>query len=325
MTLTRALTAAAATTATALAALAVAGTAMAATPAHHPAPRTTAPRTTAPLNCAAAPSACGYPDATNTGVPAGTTLKSVPAQVSSGPGWTWDAAYGEVIVKTDGTVLAGLYIPGALDIQASHVTVRDVQAWGIGLRHTTDVTIEDSTIKGENATSGRVNQAIGDVYDDSTGIVIKDDNISNFRVAIQARTGLIEGNYIHNPGYIPGDHTDGIMATGSAQPMTITGNTIFINLGQCYAISLNAAPGTLQPVADKTVTGNFLAGGDYPLYAGNGWNDPTSNITITGNRFGQQFFPQSGEFGPTADYDPTGTGNTWTANIWDTTGQDLPA
>ena len=32
-----------------------------------------------PTNCAAKPSSCGYPDATNTGVPAGTTLKSVPS------------------------------------------------------------------------------------------------------------------------------------------------------------------------------------------------------------------------------------------------------
>ena len=34
-------------------------------------------------NCAATPSNCGYPDAANTGVPAGTTLKSVPGQVIS--------------------------------------------------------------------------------------------------------------------------------------------------------------------------------------------------------------------------------------------------
>ena len=36
-------------------------------------------------NCAAAPSNCNYPGPANTGVPAGTTLISVPAQVSSGP------------------------------------------------------------------------------------------------------------------------------------------------------------------------------------------------------------------------------------------------
>jgi hypothetical protein len=42
-------------------------------------------------NCAPAPGTCGYPTAATTGVPAGTTLKSVPAQVTSGPGWSWNA------------------------------------------------------------------------------------------------------------------------------------------------------------------------------------------------------------------------------------------
>src|SRR6185437_5298996 len=60
--------------------------------------------------CAAKPSTCGYPDATNTGVPAGTTLKSVPSQVSSGPGWAYNAATDAVVVKVNGTVLSGLNI-----------------------------------------------------------------------------------------------------------------------------------------------------------------------------------------------------------------------
>src|SRR5665647_3483047 len=41
------------------------------------------------LNCAARPSACGYPDATNTGPAAGTMFTKVPSQLTSGPGWAW--------------------------------------------------------------------------------------------------------------------------------------------------------------------------------------------------------------------------------------------
>src|SRR6266536_2825090 len=40
--------------------------------------------------CVTVPHACGFPDATNTGVPGGTALRSVPGQVSSGPGWHFD-------------------------------------------------------------------------------------------------------------------------------------------------------------------------------------------------------------------------------------------
>ena len=78
-------------------------------------------------NCAATPSSCGYPDASNTGVPSGTVLKSVPGQVSSGPGWYYNAAGNDVIVTGKGTVLSGLYIPYNLVINASNVTVKNVQ------------------------------------------------------------------------------------------------------------------------------------------------------------------------------------------------------
>jgi len=275
-------------------------------------------------NCAAAPSRCGYPDATNTGVPSGMTLKSVPGQVSSGPGWYWNAKYGEVIVNVNGTVLSGLYIPGTVDIQASNVTVKNVRVvtggtFAISLRHTAGVTIENSTISGLNSTAGRVNAAIADVYCDSTGMVVMGNNISDFRIGIQMYTGLVQGNYIHDPGYIAGDHTDGIMAVGTTAPMTIYDNTVFDDLGQTYAISLNAS-GPGQRVANKTVTNNFFAGGDYAIYGGTGSNNPTSNIVIKGNRFGQQYFPKSGQYGPVAYFDPTGTGNVWSGNVWDTTG-----
>ena len=171
-------------------------------------------------NCAATPSRCGYPDATNTGVPGGgTTLKSVPGQVSSGTGWSYNAAGGDVIVTGNGTVLSGLYIPHELVINASSVTVKDVQVaasgdFGIRLAHTKGVTIENSTISGQNATTGRVGSAIDDVYGDSTGMVIKDNNISDFKTAIQISTGLVDGNYIHDPGYIAGDHTNGFFING---------------------------------------------------------------------------------------------------------------
>ena len=100
-----------------------------------------------PTSCAATPSTCSYPAATNTGVPLGTTLKSVPGQVSSGPGWYYNAAGNDVIVNVNGTVLSGLYIPYNLVINASNVTVNNVQVvtsaiFGISLTHTTGVTIE---------------------------------------------------------------------------------------------------------------------------------------------------------------------------------------
>jgi len=280
-------------------------------------------------NCAGTPSRCGYPDGTNTGVPAGTTLKSVPAQVSSGTGWSYSTADGEVIVTGNGTVLSGLYIPHELLINASDVTVKDVQVavsgdFGIALTHTKSVTIENSTISGLNSTTGRVGAAIDDVYGDSTGMVISANNISSFKTAIQISSGLVDANYIHDPGYLSGDHTNGFYTNGGTQPLTIENNTIFDGLNQTDAINLDAGS-TGVPVANKTVEGNFLAGGSYTLYGGTAPNNTTSNIVIKNNRFGQQYHPTGGQYGPIAYFNPTSPGNSWSGNFWDTTGQTIAA
>jgi hypothetical protein len=279
-------------------------------------------------DCITAPHLCGFPDRTTTGVPAGTTLKTVPGQVSSGPGWHYDPR-GWVEVTGNGAVLSGLYIPFSVDVEASDVTIEDDVVvtggpFGVSLRNTAGVTIENSTISGQNSGPGRVDAAISDIYGDSTGTVVMDDNISHFRIGVQLPAGLIEGDYIHHPGYIPGDHTDGIMAGGSTEQMTIEDNTVFINFGQTDAISLNASsPG--QEVANQTVEGNFLAGGAYAIYCGAGDDDPTSNIVIDNNRFGQQYFPDGGQYGPDDDFDPTGPGNIWSGNVEDLTGNAIPS
>jgi hypothetical protein len=281
-----------------------------------------------PAECITVPHVCGFPDATNTGVPSGTTLQSVPGQVPSGPGWHFDPEGGYVVVTGNGTVLSGLSVPG-IDIDASNVTVKNDQvvtsgSFGISLRHTTGVTIEDSTISGQNPTTGRVGEAIVDIYGDSTGMVIQDNNISYFKTAIQISTGLIAGNYIHDPGYIAGDHTNGIMAVGTTQPMTIYGNTVFNDLGQTDAITLNA-PGPGQDVANKIVANNLIAGGGYAIYGGAAHSDPTSDIVIENNEFGQLYYPLGGLYGPVAYFDPTGAGNVWSGNVWGITGTAIPS
>ena len=155
-------------------------------------------------------------------------------------------------------------------------------------------------------------------------MVITGNNISAFKTAVQVSTGLISGNYIHDPGYVTGDHTNGILDIGTTQPLAITGNTILNNLGQTDAISLDATL-TGQVIANKTVTGNLLAGGSYPIYGGTDRAAVISHMTITGNRFGQGYNPQSGLYGPVAYYTTTGTANTWAGNTYDTTGTTIPA
>jgi hypothetical protein len=275
------------------------------------------------LNCSAALSACGFPSAASTG-PRTASLRAVPRQVSAGPGWSFNAATKQVDVTRAGAVLSGLSIPHTVNITAPNVTLKNDRIttsgfFGVSLRHAPGATIENSVIRGVNTTTGEVGSAIIDVYADSTGLVIKDNNISAFRTAIQVTTGRITGNYIHHTGYMAGDHTNGILDVGTTQPLAITGNTILIDRGQTDAISLDA---TLlgKRIANKTITGNLLGGGSYTIYGGNVRNATVSNITVTGNTFSQAFYPKGGQYGPVAYYGSTTPGSTWAGNTWDSTG-----
>ncbi len=278
------------------------------------------------LNCTAVPSACGYPDATNSGVPAGTALLAVPGQVSSGLGWHYVSS-GYVAVTGSGAVLSGLYIPYNVDVTASNVTIKNSKivtsgSFVVSLRHTSNVTITHSTISGANATTGRAGVDISDIYGDSTGMNITGNNISNFKTAVQVTTGVISGNYIHDPGYVSGDHTNGIFDTGTTQALSITGNTILNSFGQTDAISLDDST-PYSPIANKTVTGNLLGGGSYTIYGGNSLGNTSTNMHIDNNRFSQAYFSRSGQYGPVAYYNTSAT-NTWTGNFYDSTGANIP-
>jgi hypothetical protein len=260
-------------------------------------------------------------------VPAGTVMTAVPGTVTSGPGWSYEASDHTVNVTSNGAVLTGLSITGSLNIKASDVTINDDQvmmdgtlgSFAVSLRNTANVTIENSTISGLNATTSRVSYGINDVYGDSTGMVIENNNISNWRIGVNVNSGQVTGNYIHDPGFIAGDHSDGVYDASGTGQLTVSGNTIFNSLGQTDAVMLQSTAG--QTMSNKTITNNLLAGGDYVVYGGD--QATTSNIVITGNRFGQQYFSTGGTYGPVSYFSPSGTGNVWSGNVWDSTGKTV--
>src|SRR5580704_3239948 len=137
----RAVKATAATTVTAAMTIALAAAALGAT--FLPVAGNAASAASIPLNCAAAPSACGYPDATNTGVSPTATLLSVPAQATSGPGWKW----------MTGTTVSNVQVANAGN------------NFGVSLRHTSNVTIQNSSIYSPYNTGPlRLQVAIKDIY-----------------------------------------------------------------------------------------------------------------------------------------------------------------
>jgi hypothetical protein len=279
-------------------------------------------------HCARRPHRCGFPDGTNTGVPAGVSLRKVPGQVSRGPGWYYDHR-GFVAVVAAGAVLSGLSLPCGVSVTASHVTIRDVKivtsgqsAMGVALRHVHDVTIEHSTIAGTNTGSGRLMVGVKDVYGDATGTRLLDDDIFQAGTGVQIYQGLIQGTYIHHLGMISGDHVNGVTTNGDTEPLVIRHNTIFDSFAQTDAIGLFQDFGV---VANVTIDDNLLAGGGYSIYGGEGSKGRPSHIVVTGNRISTRFFRHGGYWGPAVDFDVRAPGDAWSGNVWDSTGRPVPA
>jgi phage baseplate assembly protein gpV len=305
------------------------------TPANPPTPTapspTVSPSATPSTPPSAPPSApvsssSGFPDASNTGVPAGTKLLSVPGQVSSGPGWYFDPR-GWVEVDGNGAVLQGLSIPYNVDVSASDVTIKDDQitldgnGFGVSLRHTSNVTVEDNDISGGDAGSNRLMVGVKDIYGDSTGTQVLGNNIWYTSTGIQIYAGLIEGNYIHDMGYISGDHINGITANGETTPLTIEHNTVLVDRSQTDAIGLFEDTGV---IANVTIEDNLLAGGGYTIYGGQNPGGPAAyNVRITGNRISTMYYPNGGYYGYAAAFTPSGSGNVWSGNVWDRTGRPI--
>ncbi|WP_162802950.1 right-handed parallel beta-helix repeat-containing protein [Ornithinimicrobium avium] len=276
------------------------------------------------LDCAPVPSTCGYPDATSTGVTDEDALRVVGEDTSQGDGWELDPR-GWVRVSTDGAVVEDLDVPYNLDITADHVTLRNVrvrvggETFGISLRHTSDVTIEDVTITAPDQGAGRLMVGVKDIYGDSTGTVVRRADISHVSTGVQLDAGLVEDSYIHDLGMLGEDHVNGITSNGGGEQLTIRHNTVLNEHPQTDAISLFQDFGTQR---NRLITDNLVAGGGYTLYAGAGALGPTEGIRVTDNRFSRLYFPASGRYGPLTAYEP-GPGNVLSGNVWDDTGRSI--
>lgn len=286
--------------------------------------RSASQRPHSPAELVSARQQAGYPDQSDTGVLPGQPLRRVPGQVSRGPGWRYDPR-GWVEVYGRGAVLSDLEIPCNVNVTASDVMIKDVRIVtggpgiiGISLRHTRDVTVADSAISGLNAGQGRLLAGIKDIFGDSTGIRVLYTNISRFETGIRLETGLIKGNYVHDPGFIAGDHTNGVMSNGGNPGMlTIDHNTILIDRRQTDAIGLFEDLGGQR---NRLITDNLLAGGGYAIYAGQKrGGPPASNIVIRGNRISTRYYAKGGFYGCVTQFNARGEKDLWARNERDTT------
>jgi hypothetical protein len=225
-------------------------------------------------------SARGFPDATNTGVPAGVTL----------------TPSGGLKITTPGAVISGLNISGTVTIDAPNVTLKDCIIQGIGWYQVeiapgiTGTTVKNCTINaGGNGTNPYALCGIGD---NGSNSMFLNNNISNFEHGISLINGggsgdLIQGNYIHD-FFAPSSlspHYDGIEINGPASNVTITGNTIINNQNQTSAIMIDNYYGL---VSNIDVNSNLLVGGAYTIFVDAQFRGGSiTGVKITNNRLGK--------------------------------------
>jgi hypothetical protein len=291
------------------------------TPTPSPSPSPSPSPTATPTSSGA------FPDASNTGVPAGATLVRIPQDRTSGPGWHYDSR-GWVTVDGSGTTFSGYSVATNVDVTASNVTVSNnlivsAGGWGISLRHTTGVKIDHNTLRGAgSATAQTCDNAVRGIYGDDDAVTITANNIYWCSSGINHldRGGLIRDNYIHDIGHTctSGDvncgHFNGIqLGSGDGPLMVIDNNTILIPWPATDAVMLANDDG---PQTNRRITNNLLAGGGYTFYGAGGPDGAATDIVFTGNQFSTRYYPQSGYWGPVAHWQASKAGNVWSNNTW---------
>lgn len=233
-------------------------------------------------------SACGKPKPgpTNTGVPAGTTLK---------PSKT-------IRVDQNGAIVEDLDVDGEIEVYADNVTIRRVKVTSgsyYPIRFDAPhkgLLVEDSEIIG---TSDDVTSAISfahytarrlDIHGSADGFKADEDV-------------LIEDSWIHDLRNGPDQHNDGMQSTGG-KGVTLRNNNISGASNACVQTGDEGG----VPTEDLTIECNWLDGGGYTLNIRG--KDPTrpKNTKIINNRFGR-----GAGYGPWTidDPNPTVTGNVW--------------
>jgi len=277
------------------------------------------------LDCFPVPSRCGYPDASNTGVPAGTAL----------------SASGSLVVNKDGATLDALDIAGTVTVAADDVTIensRIVQSSGgsgsyaVILNKGADgFTIRDSEVLGPTRHGHGLESAVWNHYDNpgatATGVYF------HGCADCWEGAGTFRDDYMVVDAAYPGSHDEDIYVCGAS--VNVDHSTLVNRHSQTATVFGDAGCGGNRFV----VTDSLLAGGGFVLYPQANSGDPTGTMRVAGNRFARcgtaavyesssggtsckrgadasGLFPHGGYYGLAAYY-YRGRGQIWRRNVWD--------
>ncbi len=217
-------------------------------------------------------SSTGFPDASTTGVPAGTSLKA------SGP----------LTVTTPNQVIDGLDISGAVTINASGVVIRNSRIHGSG------------SGDGVRVVSGSVTVQDSEIYGFENGIGYS--NWTALRVNIHGTTGdgvklgsntTLQDSWIHDLTPAAGAHSDGGQMQSGVTNLVVRHNRIDLansaSTNSALFLAPDLGPSTVGPVL---VEKNYLSGGNFTVFVVDGNNGQyiVQNITVRDNTFGDSSY-----------------------------------
>jgi hypothetical protein len=265
------------------------------------------------------PPSAGFPNASNTG--------PVPETVFTN-------FTGLYVVNTDGAVINGLRIKGAILVRANNVTVQNCEVDASGEIHGvvqesgTGLIVKHCRVYGIPVQADRQGTHVLTAVSTEGEIAYCD--ISGVDNGIQSGRAYIHDNYIHDMAQWSGDHTDGIQTYGNAGVggMRIIHNTIVgIATGGDFTPSnwsgTSSAIALSEGMHDLTIDRNLLCGGSYTIYGPSQAGAAPANVHVTNNRFSTQYFPKVGAFGPYHGFNGSAFGFLWTGNVYHESGQTL--
>jgi hypothetical protein len=255
---------------------------------------------TAAITCMPRPSACGFPDATNTGVSPGVSLAPV---------------NGAVTLDRPGEVYENKFVTGSISVKAPNVTIRNVKL---------KVTDEGYGIRAfgwEGDVSGlKIDHVEIDLngFTDTKGIAFDGYTATHvwfhngLDCAHQGNNVTIADSFCDLPKLPRGStsHADGFQSDGGHN-LVYRHNTIRNPNDQTSAILMST---NTSPITNVVIDDNLMAGGGYTVYCGTDEGGPSRGTTVyTNNIISKAFFSKGGYWGPTIKCDEvtTNAGNTW--------------
>jgi hypothetical protein len=222
----------------------------------------------------------GFPNASNTGVPSGTTL----------------TPSGGMTINTAGTVVNARDISGPVVVNAPNVTIRNsrirTNAMWVIENNSTGLLVEDSEILNAPA-SGQKNCHVGI---GSSNFTVRRSEFAGCENAMNIDSPgniTFTDNYVHDldttgPSYVWGDepHTDGIQIGEAAANLTISHNWIDPTPGSGATSAIIMYTGSGTPNSNVRVEDNYLdgRGASYAIYAP---RHQTHDVYINRNRMGK--------------------------------------